>query len=151
MRHVMTSRHVFWVAPGAVALAALLWQVHVASQRDDRLGRELERLAEEARAPRVVLAPRPTPVFPEAPPPPEPVAEVAPPAPSEEDAARLESARRTVDTILASGALTPQDAARLRAELDALPRAQALAIRKRIAHAINTETLVPTESPVELP
>lgn len=58
---------------------------------------------------------------------------------------------RQVDDIIRSGKLEAADVGSLGPQLERLPRAEAFDIRRRIAHAINTQQLVPTQSPFRLP
>jgi hypothetical protein len=67
------------------------------------------------------------------------------------EAKRLAVASRQADEIIQSGRLTSADVGRLSEQLEGLPWRQALDVRRRIAHAINMQQLVPTELPFPLP
>src|SRR5262245_3915500 len=61
------------------------------------------------------------------------------------------AARRNAENIIRSGRLTPANVEALSVQLQALPWADALAIRRRLADAINKRQLVPTEAHFTLP
>ncbi len=136
----------------------MIWQNHTASRRAEELAERIEVLAAAANArvapaesgqsfarppdSRAVLLgtsqAQPQEVSP-------------PPVASPQQAERLAAARRSAEYILRSGQLTPENVETLRGELDQLPRDEAFEIRRRIAHAINTSQIVPTEIPFTLP
>lgn len=138
----------YWGLLGSIAIAMVLWQNHAASERLTKLADQVETLATRSVATPIVrtvavpaLAATAAPASVRA------VEEQAPPAGNE----RAIAADRRTNDVISSGQLTPDNVLELRAELAGLSRAEAFEIRRRIADAINTEQLVPTQVPFELP
>lgn len=134
---------------GSVVIATFAWQNHAAAERMTKLADRMEALAARTVAapiaptvarPALATAPVPTPVK---------RLELQKAAPVSDE--RAVAAERRADDVIASGRLTPEDVLELRAELANLSRADAFEIRRRIADAINTDQLVPTQLPFDLP
>lgn len=134
---------------GSVAIAMVLWQNHAASERMTKLADRVERLAARPVAEPIVRTVA-IPAFAAAP-------ASAPARTVEKDEAspagdaRVVAAERRANDVISSGHLTAENVLELRAELDGLSRTEAFEIRRRIVEAINTDQLVPTQIPFDLP
>lgn len=132
---------------GSVAIAIFLWQNHAASERMAKLTDRIEALAARPVAAPIARS-LAVPVFAAAPAPARAVdKQEAPPAGDEPALA----AQRHANDVISSGRLTSENVVELRTQLDGLSRAEAFEIRRRIADAINSEELVPTQIPLDLP
>lgn len=134
---------------GGVAIATLLWQNHVVAARMAQLADRIDALAAQpASAPMIRTVTAAAVTVDSAAVPVKPVEQQARQASAEQ---QFVAAERRADDIISSGNLTPENILELRANLTGLSRAEAFEIRRRLIEALNTDRLVATQLPFELP